>query len=113
MAALMAAMARNNNNENNNNNAIYKADANNNKDNTIEVDNKENNWGEDDNGGYCATITDQRICHPAPPLILDNAGATTVVIFVNNTGVPLSKPPMAAIVHISAGQQEEALADKH
>ncbi len=55
-----------------------------------------------------ATTTNQRICRPAPPLVLDNAGADAVVVIVNNTGLPSSKLPMAAIVHVSAGEMEEA-----
>jgi hypothetical protein len=58
-----------------------------------------------------AVAANQRICHPAPRLVLDNAGAAAVIIFVNNTGILSSKSHMAAIAHISAGQKEVALAD--
>jgi hypothetical protein len=41
-----------------------------------------------------------------PRLVLDNAGTTAVVVFVNhNSGIPLSKSPLAPIVYISAGQK--------
>jgi hypothetical protein len=44
---------------------------------------------------------------PTPLLVLDNAGTATIVIFVNNAGILLSKSPMATVVHVSAGQKEE------
>jgi hypothetical protein len=44
-------------------------------------------------------------------LILDNAGVPAIIVFVNSAGIPLSRLPLAAVVHISAGQKEEAPAD--
>ncbi len=58
-----------------------------------------------------ATATNQRICCPAPLLIPDKVRTATVVVFVNNAGVLWSKLPIAAIVHISAGQKEEAVTE--
>ncbi len=55
-----------------------------------------------------AATADQRICRPATPLILNDAGTAVVIVFVNNNGILLFKSPMASVVHVSAGQKEEA-----
>jgi hypothetical protein len=39
--------------------------------------------------------------------LLNNAGSAAIIIFVNKAGKPLSKSPMATVVHISAGQKKE------
>jgi hypothetical protein len=58
-----------------------------------------------------AATANQRICPPIPPLVLYNAGTTAIIVLINKAGIPLSKLPMAAIVHASAGQKEEAPGD--
>jgi hypothetical protein len=93
------------------NNADKDADANNNKDSTNEDNNKENNWGKDGGSSRCRRRCQSKDLPSCPAAHPPQWGAAAIVVFVNNVGILSSKMPMATVVHVSAGQKEEALAD--
>jgi len=55
---------------------------------------------------------DQRICRHAAPLILDNAGAVTVVVFIDDVSIPSFRSPVAAIFH-AASLLSSPVSDNH
>jgi hypothetical protein len=114
MAALVAAMAHDNNNNNNNNNATMPTTAlipTTTRITPKTTTTRRTTGGRTAVAEAAATTADQRICHPALLLVLHDAGAAAVLVFVNYAGALLSMLSMAAVVHVSAGQKEEVPAD--